>query len=197
MKKVLFIAAIAFTAFTASAQTEQGNIVLGGTAQFQTQKAKVDGAESRDDFAIVPMIGYFVQQNLAIGTGIGVEQTKFTSGAKSTAVVVEPFARYYKGLGSEQFKFFGQLSVPMTFGNDKNADGDKVGGENSIGVALSPGFAFFPTKKFGIELGFSGIQFESTVEKDADGDKIDNSGSNRFSIGADFFSPRIGLQFYF
>jgi len=187
MKKLLLIAAIAVSVFKASAQTEQGNIVLGGTAQY----TESDG--DNHQLTITPAIGYFVSNNLSIGTGIGYVQTKNSLG-KSDAFVVSPFGRVYKSLGSEQFKFFGELAVPLAFGNVKNSSGNKVGETSSVGVSLSPGFVFFPTKKFGIELGFNGVSYQKTTFKPDNGAKSDNE---TFSIGADFFSPQLGLQFYF
>jgi len=193
MKKVLLIAAVALASFTASAQTEKGTVVLGGTAQFETSKE--DGeSESTDDLTITPVIGYFVANNISLGAGVGYAQRKSALG-KAGAFVVSPFGRCYKSLGSEQFKFFGELAVPLAFGTIKNSSDVKVATTSSVGVSLSPGFAFFPTKKFGIELGFNGVSYISTTTKaEVGGAKATN---DTFSIGADFFSPQLGLQFYF
>jgi len=197
MKKLLLIAVIAVASLKASAQTEQGNILLGGTLNYTTSKSDADGAESSESFTILPNIGYFILNNVAIGTGVGYSHTKFTNGAKQGTFIVSPFARCYQSLGSEQFKFFGQLSVPLAFGNSENSNGDDTGSSTSIGVALSPGFAFFPTKRFGIEFAFSGISYQNVKVEDANGNKIDAASGDTFSIGADFFSPKIGIQFYF
>ena len=196
MKKVLLIAAIAVCSLKVSAQTEQGNIVVGGSVNFSSDKSDADGAEATQRFEILPMAGYFVKDNLAIGTGIGFISQKDADDSKENAFVLAPFGRYYKSI-SEQFKFFGQLAVPMAFGSAKDEDGDKLGTSTSIGVSLSPGFAFFPTKKFGIELAFDGISYNNTTRKDDDGNKLEGFGGDSFSIGADFFSPQIGLLFYF
>ncbi|MCD0489431.1 porin family protein [Pedobacter sp. MC2016-14] len=202
MKKlVLSLLAVSAIAFTTQAQTEKGNFVVGGTVQYQSEK--VDGANKADKtFQIVPSVGYFVANNIAVGTGIGYQYAKdYTTVAsvQTSAFVVSPFARAYKGV-SDQFKFFGQLSVPMSFGNNKVGDvnGDnmtKTGKNNTIGIALSPGFAFFPTKSFGIEFAVQGISYNDNKLENANGDKI--SGSKDFNIGADFFAPKIGVQFYF
>ena len=196
MKKLLLITAIALASLKVSAQTEQGTIMAGGAVNFSTSKSDADGAESSDSFTILPMMGYFIQNNVAIGTGIGYSHSK-NAGGKSGTFIVNPFARAYKGLGSEQFKFFGQLSVPLSFENSEDDDGNDTGSETSIGVALSPGFAFFPTKKFAIELTFSGIQFQNTKVEDGAGNKVDGSSGNSFSIGANFFSPDLGFVFHF
>ncbi|WP_242689223.1 outer membrane beta-barrel protein [Pedobacter sp. SYSU D00535] len=196
MKKVLLTLAIAASGLVASAQTEKGNVLLGGTIDYTSTKSHADGAEAANDLTILPVAGYFVGNNLAIGTGIGFSSQKAASGAKTNAFVVSPFGRYYKNL-NEQFKFFGQLAVPMIFGSAEDSDGDDLGSTQTLGVSLSPGFAYFPSKKVGIELSFSGISFLDTTVKNSDGDKIEGAGASTFSIGADFFSPQIGLVFYF
>ena len=208
MKKlVLSLIAVSALAFTTQAQTEKGNFLLGGNVQVSTSKN--DGASKSDvGFAVIPSVGYFVSDNFAVGTGIGYQYNKnYSQGAtadlgfstQTSAFVVSPFARYYKGL-NESFKFFGQLSVPMAFGNTKvgDAEGDnmtKVSKDNTVGVALSPGFAFFPSKNFGIELSVQGISYNDVSYKDANDN--DNGGNKNFNIGANFFNPKLGVQFYF
>ena len=202
MKKlVLTILAVSALAFTTQAQTEAGKWLVGGSVGFNSSKA--DGASKSDTkFEILPSAGYFVAENIAIGTAIGYSSEK-TYGPvvslQSNAFQVSPFVRGYKGV-NDQFKFFGQLSVPLAFGNVKagNANGDnmtKVGNLNGVGVALSPGVAFFPSKKIGIELSVDGIKYNDLKGEDANGNKV--SGNKDFSIGADFFAPHLGVQFYF
>jgi len=206
MKKLLLsLIAVSALAFTTQAQTEKGKFMLGGNVEFNSTKE--NGASKSDTkFNIVPSVGYFISDNFAIGTGVGFGFAKNQEGTtalpnaatKTQEFVVAPFARYYKGI-NESFKFFGQLSVPMAFGNNKvTADGDnyaKVSKYNNVGVALSPGFAFFPSKKFGIEFSVQGISYNNDSVKDNNGTKIGGSDKS-FNIGANFFAPKIGVQFY-
>lgn len=203
MKKlVLSLLAVSALAFSTQAQTEKGKFMIGGNVEFNSEKA--EGAEKADiNLSLVPSVGYFIGNNIAVGTGIGYEFNKIHSAdanaiAKTQAFVVAPFARYYAG--TEQFKFFGQLSVPMAFGNLKGSldGGDnytKVGTTSSIGVALSPGVAFFPSKRFGIEFSVNGISYNDYKVEDRDGNR-DTGSSKNFNVGANFFSPKIGVQFY-
>ena len=208
MKKLLLsLLAVSALAFTTQAQTEKGNFMLGGNVEFNS--SKTDGnPKSNIDFSVIPSAGYFIANNIAVGTGIGYQFSKdytYTTinpatgfSTKTSAFVVSPFVRGYKGI-NDQFKFFGQSSVPMSFGNTKAGDvnGDnftKVSKNNNVGVALSPGFAFFPSKKFGIEFSVNGISYNDYNAKDGNGN--DNGGSKNFNIGANFFAPKIGVQFY-
>ena len=205
MKKLLLsLTAVCALALGANAQTEKGTIILGGTASYQSTKSDADGARAAQNLNLVPNAGYFVSDNLALGTGVGYNYNKSATAnpvGQNEAIVVSPFGRYYIGL-SEQFKFFGQASVPMEFGTVKPVDvngdaGDKAGTSTSIGVALSPGFAYFPTKKVGIEFAFQGASYNNLKVKDANDNEIKGAGSEDFSIGTSFFTPQIGLQFHF
>ncbi len=202
MKKLLLsLVAVSALAFTTQAQTEKGKIIVGGNAAFSTSKSDADGAKSNTSFKIVPSVGYFVSDNIAVGTGVGYSYDKQIGESQNQAFVVSPFGRYYANL-SESFKFFGQLSVPMEFGTEKAVDaagkvGDKVGSSTNIGVALSPGFAFFPTKRIGIEFGINGLSYNNSRIENGDGDKIKGAGSDSFDLGANFFKPNLGIQFHF
>ena len=198
MKKVLLTlsAAVALT-FAANAQTEKGKVILGGNVSYDYSKVKGSDVESHT-LGIVPSVGYFVNDNFAVGTGVGYMYEKnsataaFFGGETVNEFSVAPFARLYKGDGN--FKFFGQLSVPMGWGTGKNGDGDKLGSINRYGVQLAPGFAYFPTEKIGIELSVKGLYYENTTTKPEGAGK---TTSNTFGLNANSLAPRIGVQFYF
>lgn len=202
MKKLfLSVFAVAALAFNTQAQTEKGKIMLGGNLAFDSQKSDFDNAKSNTSFEIVPSVGYFVADNIAVGTGVGYSFDKNIGTAKSEAFVVSPFGRYYTNL-SDQFKFFGQLSVPMEFGSRTAIDaagdeGAKIGNSTQIGVALSPGFAFFPTKKIGIELALNGLSYTNYRVQDANENDVKGAGYDNVSFGTNFFAPKLGIQFHF
>lgn len=205
MKKLfLSIAVLSGIAFTTQAQTEKGKFILGGSASYESVKSDAAGANANEGLTILPNIGYFVTDNIAVGTGIGYNYSN--SGVASVngqkeAFVVNPFGRYYTSLG-ENFKFFGQVQVPLAFGNIKEVDangdsGAKTGTTTAIGVALSPGFAYYPTKKIGIEFALNGFSYNNLKVEDGNGNKVDALSNNSFAIGTNFFSPKIGVQFHF
>lgn len=200
MKKLLLsMVAVAAFAFTTQAQTEKGNVLLGGNVGFNT--SKIDGAAKSDvNFSIVPSVGYFVSDNFAIGTGVGYNYNKQVSDKNlNQAFEVSPFGRYYVDL-SDQFKFFGQLSVPMAFGNNKYVDeqgevGDKYATTTNIGVNVAPGFAFFPTKRIGIEVSMNGLGYNHfNVKNEITGNE---TKANSFGLDADTFAPKLGVMFHF
>jgi outer membrane protein len=200
MKKLLLsLVAVAAITFGANAQTEKGKIILGGNLGFNS--TKVDGAAKADvNFSVVPSVGFFVGNNFAVGTGVGYNYNKSVSSRnQNEAFEVAPFGRYYVNL-TDQFKFFGQLSVPLAFGTvkDVNANGDtgaKLGTTTSIGVNVAPGFAFFPNKKVGIEFSVNGLGYENfTTKAEINGAKVK---TNSFGLDANTFAPKLGVQFYF
>ncbi|WP_407425323.1 outer membrane beta-barrel protein [Arcticibacter sp.] len=202
MKKLLLsVFAVAALSMTTQAQTEKGKFMLGGNLAFDSQKSDADNSKANTSFEIVPNVGYFVSDNVAIGTGIGYSYDKKIGTSKNEAFVVSPFGRYYTNV-SDRFKFFGQLSVPMEFGSTHavNADGDKgakLGKSTQIGVAVSPGFAFFPSKKVGIEFALNGLNYTNYRVKDGDDNDVKGAGYDRVSFGTNFFAPKLGIQFHF
>lgn len=202
MKKLLLsLIAVSAMAFSTQAQTEKGKIMLGGNLAFDSYKSDADGSKANTSFSVVPSVGYFVDNNVAIGTGVGYSYAKTIGTLENQAFVVSPFGRYYANL-SDSFKFFGQLAVPMEFGSSKSVDatgdvGSKVGSSTKIQVALSPGFAFFPTSKIGIEFALNGLSYTNFKQENANGDQIKGSGYDSINFGTNFFSPKLGVQFHF
>lgn len=174
--------------------TDKGTVILGGNVSYDFSKV-VDVDGNKQHYAILPHIGYFVQDNFALGLGLGYagETTKSPADIKSSLgeFAVSPYARYYKGDGD--VKFFGQLAVPMAWGT-QHVDGNKVGTTERYGAALSPGIAYFPTSKLGIELSVRGLYYQYSSEKPEGGAKV---GVNEFGLNANSLTPTIGVSFYF
>ncbi|MBB5621501.1 outer membrane protein [Pedobacter cryoconitis] len=203
MKKIIltFIGLLSISV-SCMAQTEKGKILLGGDFYFKTRKV-INTAGRSTDFGINPVAGFFVADNLVIGAGLGYKHSSYPQNViedgevvsftqrKAYIFRVNPYGRYYVGI-TPQLKFFGQLEAAVNWRNIKASDADAAKGEkdfksNFYTAALSPGFALFPSKKIGIELSFSGFQFSR--------DKSIGDFQS-FSFGSDFFSPRLGIQFY-
>jgi len=99
MKKVILsIALLSGIAFTTQAQTEKGKFLVGGNVSYSTVKSDADNAKASHNFSIVPNVGYFVNDNIAVGTGIGYQSSKASQASltgKQEAFVISPFGRYY------------------------------------------------------------------------------------------------------
>lgn len=210
MKKLLLLAAVSVIGLTASAQTEKGKIVLGGGV-FYSHTKDDPAYSSVNAFRISPNAGYFVADNLAVGLGVGYFNAKYVQDInvgsdagykyiqKERHISIAPFVRYYKSV-NDQFKFFGNLAVPFDFGKNKYSPTNNVGNfstvkNHSVGIAFSPGFAYFPTPKLGIEFSVVGLTYDDVSVKYGNTENTDYHGK-RFNVGANLASPTIGIQFY-
>lgn len=215
MKRTLLLIAISVIAFKSQAQTEASKFMLGGGAIFSSQKNN-DNYKGRY-FSIVPQAGYFVSKNLAIGAGIGYQYQTFEQNTNfngnitqnentQEAFVIAPFARRYTNI-TEQFRFFGQLSLPMSFGTTKGTDptsGDYVKRttERSFGAKLSPGFAFFPGgSKVSFEFSVDGLSYNHGTSTYSNFVPVNTYNHNKvsndqFNLGANLLSPTISIYFY-
>ncbi|MGY0040850.1 outer membrane beta-barrel protein [Pedobacter sp. NJ-S-72] len=219
MKKLLTIAMLCASALATNAQTEKGKFILGGTIGYSSDKMdQQQTLNKHNNLTILPSGGYFVKDNLALGLGIGYSRVidKYTYNTNNISqtysqkgttdyFMISPFVRHYINI-SDKFKFFSQFSVPMKWGNIKSETESKNPAieftpdstkTTSIGVGIEPGFAFFPTKKIGIQLSVDGLSYVWSKTEDKANSFNKDQKSHAFNLGTNFFAPRIGIQFYF
>jgi len=202
MKKLLLTAAV--VAFGLSnAQIAKGTTYLSGTVGYSSVEDNNKDTKV-DNFSVVPTVGYFVAPNLAVGLGVGYDskskKENFNNGyVKNTtaAFVVEPFARKYWTLGDKLY-IFGQLSVPMRFGNDKSEENvnnttvSQKANYNSFGVSVKPGLDYFLNKNWTIEATIGEFGY-STSKYDIDGAK----NVNNFNFGLKLTNLGVGVKYVF
>lgn len=215
MKKILTLAMLSAFALAANAQTEKGKTIAGGSIGYSNSKSNNDATESKQNsLTLLPSIGYFVKNNLALGLGIGYsriteqnsEKTQYLLNQKNTTdyFMISPFIRHYVNI-SDRFKFFSQFSVPMKWGNLESATGTTSPAVSvapasnskttSIGVSIEPGFAYFPTKRIGIQLSLDGLSYAWNKTENKNSKAVNKD--NAFNLGTNFFAPKIGIQFHF
>ncbi len=197
MKKLLLtLTAATAISFAANAQTEQGKFILGGQVGFAGETVKDSDVKS-NGFSIVPQVGYFVADNIAVGTGIGYKWDKKENSANTessnSAFVLAPYGRMYSK-NEGPVKFFGQLTVPMSWGTSKTDD-TKTGTTANYGVELAPGIAYFPTSNIGIELKVRGLYYNNSTREDK---LVDNKvTTNQYGLDVNSLAPTLGVQFHF
>ena len=202
MKKLLIASAVALFGLS-NAQIAKGTTYVSGVVGYSSVDNN-NNDNKVDNFAVVPTVGYFVAPNLAVGLGVGyastTDKTTFEGGYDKetlSAFVVEPFVRKYWTLGDKLY-FFGQLSVPMEFGNEKGEE--KVGSTtvsdkvkyNSFGVSVKPGLDYFLNKNWTIEATIGEFGY-NTSKYDVDGAKNVNS----FNFGLNLANVGIGVKYVF
>ncbi|MGD1840175.1 MAG: outer membrane beta-barrel protein [Thermonemataceae bacterium] len=208
MKKIVFTTFMAclFTSFSLFGQTEQGSFLISGALNFQTggefefADVEIDLPTGTDlsVFAFTPRVGYFIQDNIAVGLRFGLafaneeQETAFGDvDFSATGFQVAPFGRYYYGLSDRLF-IYGELAV--AFGSiSASVEDEDFANFNLFQIGLNPGLAYMLSDRIGMELLVNGISFASLKEEDADeADTFLNIGPN-----LDFNAPALGIFLYF
>ncbi|MGX9985998.1 outer membrane protein [Soonwooa purpurea] len=197
MKKVILVGALALFG-AVNAQIAKGTAFISGTVGYQGQKNNNNDV-TNDSFTVVPTVGYFVAPNVAVGLGVGYasasEKGKFNGvdyKDTTSAFVIEPLVRKYWNV-SDNFLLFGQLSVPMAFGNDKaEVAGKEVGKDkfSSFGVVVRPGIDYVVAPNWTIEATIGEFGYRSAKYKDAK--SVDN-----YNFGLDLGSVTFGVKYLF
>lgn len=146
MKKSLFFALLlAGAAFSASAQTEQGNFLVGGNLQLNT-------AKNNTQITVSPNAGYFFADNFAGGVNLNfgyskVGQSSVTNSYKTTRFDIGPFARYY--VGTTNLRPF--LHANVDFTSSKTKVTTQTSTSNGVGYFFGPGVAAFLNRNVALE----------------------------------------------
>jgi hypothetical protein len=164
-----------------------GKVTTGSTSVDQPKSTSIN---------IIPEVSYFISDKFAIGLGVGYGRTSNPAKDNTTdpsgksydlknsvsGVTVNPFAKYYMSVG-EKASFLLRGGVDMNFGTSKSqfvkrtsvsgspttyavADNDP-GKTSVIDFGIKPGFLFFPSDKFGVEVIFGNLLgYKSTTTTD-------------------------------
>lgn len=167
---ILFLLAITFVA---SAQTSQGSMTVGG--EVSVQNTSVSGGGSTNSTSFSPSFGYFIKDKLLLGAALGITNTSVSGGASTNTFSIAPFVRFYKFTADDKFAFFGQGAVGYS---------TQTGQESVISLTVRPGFAYFFTPHWGLDLLLPGLAY--------------SNGNNTTSFGLSVSSsPTLGLRYYF
>lgn len=202
MKKVLFMAAAGLLSMTATAQWEQGNLLVGGASSLSIQTGSstidVDGEEADGpksfDFGLNPTFGYFVADGLAVGLMVDISNSSTTSTtevgddefetqSKAGTLGVGPMVRYYigdSGLFGQGYVTFGSISSQsdeLVLNDDfefEVEEGEKVS-DGFLGWGIGVGYSVMLGDNIALEpmIGFGGITVNSEFESiDENGDDV-------------------------
>lgn len=214
----------------AYAQIGQGSLMLGGELKFDMtgeKTTKITDPSAGDvktpgytNWNFNPKVGYFFTDNIVVGVDLNFGQTH--RGTATSGTETETYSSFDMGLGlfgryymniSDNFYFYGQANVMYTSSSwterdpgttaGSFQDGDKYT-SSGLGIGISPGLTFFPSPKWGIDLGLRGlVNFSSTTDKvetpagpgGAAVSDTETTGSN-FNIGFGTLAPTLGLHYY-
>ncbi|WP_044398455.1 outer membrane beta-barrel protein [Lacinutrix sp. Hel_I_90] len=209
MKKLVFTAAIAALGFTSVNAQEamstggfnEGDVFISGAVGFGSSS---QGDNSENTFTVSPKVGFFVNDNIAIGATVGyssytdeyqtVNPVTFedvTAEDKFSVFSAGVFGRYYFTPGS-QFSFFGELAAGITSTTEDDAFVEEDFKSNGVTAAFAPGISYFVSDNFAIEAAV-GVLGYNTNKADVDGAEARND----FNIGADFSNISFGVVYKF
>lgn len=210
MKKIIImLAVVAATGLNAQDAASGGTtkkMWLSGNAGFGTDNVKDGDKSSNWNFG--PAFGFFLNQKMAIGLGVGLNGTKhvepFTNPdyertTKTMGWQVAPFFRYYFA-GAGNFKFFGDLYVAIG-GGKTTFESTQAGATTSetkygtFGAGLRPGMQYWFNEKWSMASSIALIGFNS---------RTDNKGvsngevkSSQLDLDVNFAAISFALYFHF
>ncbi|MGC3946833.1 MAG: outer membrane beta-barrel protein [Chryseolinea sp.] len=180
------------------AQISAGTFALGGNITYtgtHDQGAGAGDPQRSNNFTFMPSLGYFVTKGLLVGGEIVVATIKEEFNGynyKQNVFGVGPFLRYYHFTKNNQFAFVGDFGMNYGVAKDRYNDNDP-NTSNRFNLYITPGFTWFPTEHWGIDLKVNLFTYTSY---DPNNDQ-DNDKENTLTFGLSTFSPSLGLRYHF
>ncbi|TNE31506.1 MAG: porin family protein [Bacteroidetes bacterium] len=212
MKKALLTAGLALFGLSASAQWNEGSIMATGNLGFSTggttDEAGNNSTEvfSNSGFNIGITGGYFIQDNLAVGVGLGfinnsmtIEQTE--TDITSNTLTYGVFGRYYVPY-NDKFSMYGQLSIGLASGTETEKDNindiTTEANVSAFNAGLGIGLTYFVNDMFFLDAsyGFLGYNSSSTTQDPGGNNETTRTVSN-FGLDLDLSSIAFGVGVLF
>jgi hypothetical protein len=120
MKKLLITCVLAIALSNVFGQTEQSDLMVGGSVGFSFEKtasaSSTSSSASYDEvssttFSFSPNIGYFVVDGLALGLDASYATITHEDDYKQTEYSIAPFLRYYMGKGQVKMFVHGEYGL--------------------------------------------------------------------------------------
>ncbi|MBB2150705.1 outer membrane beta-barrel protein [Pedobacter gandavensis] len=208
MKKIaISIIILAISTFTLQAQTEKGTKLIGGGFRFNTNNTQFGNDYRTYTYELSPKAGYFVGDNFAIGTKLTLGYTKSRqenttiNNSSRLSFGAAPFARHYIRI-TDRFRFFSEFELNWITEKYKGFQNPEIAVEqytrvHSYGAELRPGLAFFPTKKWAVEMSFPLLGYFRNVSNPVGSFDQRKTTNDFFNFGLTTSSPRIGINYHF
>jgi len=167
-------------------QIEKGTLFFGGNISASSQN--INSSIENNNISIAPTIGFFLTPTIAIGSSIGYSRnTLLFSNGYSVGV----FAKKLYSISSN-FYFTCKLesNYNRSWSDDFAPSGLSRQPTYSIDFQVTPSFIFFPTNKWGIEIGTGGVYYSRTLV-------LPNvSSTNSVGFGLSTRSLNVGFFYY-
>lgn len=164
MKKLMFIAAFAVIGLSnVNAQNditvygfEEGDVLLEGSLNLRNTNDKNTDTKT-NSFTITPKVGYFINDDLALGLSVGYGSDKKeiinTTVSDESSIGAGVFARYYFWELGQRLKTYSELNVGFGSSKDKISDVKASG----VNAGINLGLNYFVTENIAISFGLSDI----------------------------------------
>jgi|ERR1700722_8047280 Outer membrane protein beta-barrel domain len=201
MSRILLSLFIIFFSYSASAQFNKGNILLGGNLSFGSSKSTSPPSpdEQKSNSGNIDIsLGKAIKENALFGINLSYGEVSNTFGSgvspsKSTSYNygIGVFYRVYKALGKE-FYLFGQAGAEFNGSSYSSTDstGNKLFNGTSYGgsIYISPGIDYRISKKFFLELSIPQIFSINYSNSNSKSGSVSTGTGDNFGISANFIS---------
>lgn len=192
MRKLSLLALLGLASTAAHAQTPltKGRGLITGSINYHYQSQGSYYNSSTQSFSFAPAAGYFVADNLALGLSLGIQSASLSPDYvvvgsplqyRATTFSIGPFMRYYQFVGGDKFALFGQGGLGYL-----HVSGDYAGNGGQGYLTVTPGLAFFPVPRFGVEASLRGITLATDFNR-----------STTLDLGVSLQSLQLGVAYYF
>jgi hypothetical protein len=148
MKKFTLLAiVISAITFSASAQIQKGNVLVGGNfanINLGLDEPKIFSVD------ITPKAAWFIQDNIALGAYVNLGIQTAHNSSTTTNYGVGALGRYYTGSDVEVLRH-GRIFAEATAGLGGVNVSNNGGSTNGLNLSVGPGFAYFITPNIGLE----------------------------------------------
>jgi hypothetical protein len=193
-KNAVLLFTLLFTGWSLHAQ-----IFVGGSLSLNSSKASsTTGSTTTElgknfNYDFSPEVGYFLSENLAIGVGLGIGNSKTTtpitdSEYSTTNWSIRPFARYY-AMKVGSFSVFGEGALALGGSSSQTTSGSTTTdglSTTTFGISLQPGFAYDLSDKVSLLAKIGGIYYNTN------GTSITN-GTGANAVKTETSNPSFGL----
>ena len=190
MKKILLAFVLLGIAIPSIAQIASGSKFINGTLRLTAVGGDGSGQTA---FTLNPTFGYFINDRTAVGGSLGIISQSSENTDNNLTIFLSPFVRRYFTIVDDAFYFFVDGSVAFSYGNSAASFGEFFTNEDvfSLGLSASPGFAYFPAEKWGIDFTFTGLGLTFF------GLGSEGGTTTLFTLGVTTFSPSLGFSYFF
>lgn len=181
MKKIIL--SLLAIGFLASANAQQGSILLYGDLGFSSEK---DAVENKTIiWSANPGVGYQFNENWTVGINVSWAQHSTSDAPGSSDMTTQnngrfgAFARYRKTFGKGPFYYYGHAGLGIHQGYTTDADQPGALKHNGIYFEAYPAIGMWIGCNWGINLSFGGIGYSTDkYTTDASGNSVSNANTS-------------------